>query len=204
MSSYPPPLFVENTTKERHFNPELAYWFLCTFCWTVGVAVINYAFQVSFLRPIHKRIFRRFGRKYQIIPAPAADADEAVQDAFLKVFTHITSYREEFPFEVWFTRILVNGIPGGVAWAPDGRHVVYSQGRASNYRLVILDTGTRTAFPPIPGLPECDPVHSGNWLERGQLPGRIAMLGIPTGETTPRPVMTTSRTGPQMNTDGHR
>jgi len=39
----------------------------------------------------------------------AHDADEAVQDAFVKVFTHITSYREEYPFEVWFTRILVNG-----------------------------------------------------------------------------------------------
>lgn len=39
----------------------------------------------------------------------AADADEAVQDAFVKVFTHITSYREAWPFEVWFTRILVNG-----------------------------------------------------------------------------------------------
>jgi RNA polymerase sigma-70 factor (ECF subfamily) len=38
----------------------------------------------------------------------AHDADEAVQDAFVKVFTHITSYREELPFEVWFTRILVN------------------------------------------------------------------------------------------------
>jgi RNA polymerase sigma-70 factor, ECF subfamily len=38
----------------------------------------------------------------------AHDADEAVQDAFLKVFTHITSYREDLPFEVWFTRILVN------------------------------------------------------------------------------------------------
>src|SRR5215204_4458195 len=39
----------------------------------------------------------------------AHDADEAVQDAFVKVFTHITTYREELPFEVWFTRILVNG-----------------------------------------------------------------------------------------------
>lgn len=38
----------------------------------------------------------------------AYDADEAVQDAFVKVFTHITTYREELPFEVWFTRILVN------------------------------------------------------------------------------------------------
>jgi RNA polymerase sigma-70 factor (ECF subfamily) len=39
----------------------------------------------------------------------AADADEAVQDGFLKVFSHIESFREDLPFEVWFTRILING-----------------------------------------------------------------------------------------------
>jgi len=39
----------------------------------------------------------------------AAEADEAVQDAFVKVFSHIGSYREAWPFEVWFTRILING-----------------------------------------------------------------------------------------------
>jgi RNA polymerase sigma-70 factor (ECF subfamily) len=39
----------------------------------------------------------------------ASEAEEAVQDAFVKVFAHITSYREEWPFEVWFTRILING-----------------------------------------------------------------------------------------------
>src|SRR5439155_20211054 len=39
----------------------------------------------------------------------AAEADEAVQDAFVKVFAHITEYREAWPFEVWFTRILING-----------------------------------------------------------------------------------------------
>ena len=38
----------------------------------------------------------------------AADADEAVQDAFIKVFQHIEQYRNDLPFEVWFTRILVN------------------------------------------------------------------------------------------------
>lgn len=38
----------------------------------------------------------------------AADADEVVQDAFVKVFVHIESYREELPFDVWFMRILVN------------------------------------------------------------------------------------------------
>jgi len=39
----------------------------------------------------------------------ASDAEEAVQDAFIKSFAHIGSYREAWPFEVWFTRILING-----------------------------------------------------------------------------------------------
>ena len=39
----------------------------------------------------------------------SAEADEAVQDAFIKVYSHIASYREAWPFEVWFTRILING-----------------------------------------------------------------------------------------------
>ena len=45
---------------------------------------------------------------YQYLREPA-DADEAVQDAFVKVFSHIGAYREAWPFEVWFTRILING-----------------------------------------------------------------------------------------------
>lgn len=39
----------------------------------------------------------------------AADSDEAVQDAFVKAYAHIGTFREELPFEVWFTRILING-----------------------------------------------------------------------------------------------
>ncbi|MGE5361059.1 MAG: RNA polymerase sigma factor [Bacteroidales bacterium] len=39
----------------------------------------------------------------------AADADEAVQEAFLKVFLHIGSFQEDLPFDTWFTRILING-----------------------------------------------------------------------------------------------
>ena len=39
----------------------------------------------------------------------AADADEAVQDAFIKAYLHIGTFREDLPFEVWFTRILING-----------------------------------------------------------------------------------------------
>jgi RNA polymerase sigma-70 factor, ECF subfamily len=37
-----------------------------------------------------------------------AEADEAVQDAFVKAFSHLTSFDRTRSFEVWFTRILVN------------------------------------------------------------------------------------------------
>ncbi len=39
----------------------------------------------------------------------AADVDEAVQDAFLKAFVHLPSFREDLLFELWFTKIVVNG-----------------------------------------------------------------------------------------------
>src|ERR671939_187040 len=39
----------------------------------------------------------------------AAEADEAVQDAFVKAYSHLSTFREELPFEIWFTRILING-----------------------------------------------------------------------------------------------
>jgi len=39
----------------------------------------------------------------------AAEADEAVQDGFVKAYSHLQTFREELPFEVWFTRILING-----------------------------------------------------------------------------------------------
>ena len=38
-----------------------------------------------------------------------ADVDEAVQDAFVKAFVHLPSFREELLFELWLTKILVNG-----------------------------------------------------------------------------------------------
>ena len=62
--------------------------------------------QFADLVALHQRRAVRIAYSYL---RDAHDADEAVQDAFVKVFTHITSYREEYPFEVWFTRILVNG-----------------------------------------------------------------------------------------------
>ena len=54
----------------------------------------------------HQRRASRIAYQYL---RDVAEADEAVQDAFVKVFGHIVSYREAWPFEVWFTRILING-----------------------------------------------------------------------------------------------
>lgn len=55
---------------------------------------------------VHQRRASRIAYHYL---RDAADADEAVQDAFVKVFTRLSSYRETWPFEVWFTRVLING-----------------------------------------------------------------------------------------------
>src|SRR5262245_16086187 len=54
----------------------------------------------------HQRRASRIAYQYL---RDASEADEAVQDAFVKVFAHISSYRDAWPFEVWFTRILING-----------------------------------------------------------------------------------------------
>lgn len=54
----------------------------------------------------HQRRASRIAYHYMRDPA---EADEAVQDAFVKAYSHLSSFREELPFEVWFTRILING-----------------------------------------------------------------------------------------------
>lgn len=42
---------------------------------------------------------------------------------------------------------------------------------------VVLDTGTRTLVPPIEGLADVSFIHSGNWLDKTDLPLRLIMLG---------------------------
>jgi RNA polymerase sigma-70 factor, ECF subfamily len=94
----------------------------------------------------HQRRASRIAYQYL---RDAAEADEAVQDAFVKVFTHIGSYREAWPFEVWFTRILINGcldrrksqarrdrwiVDGGVSPADEAR---LSQGASDPERRLL-------------------------------------------------------------------
>jgi RNA polymerase sigma-70 factor (ECF subfamily) len=100
---------------------------------------------------IHQRRASRIAYQYL---RDASEADEAVQDAFVKVFTHISSYREAWPFEVWFTRILINGcldrrkarsrrerwfVPGEVSAADEARqaHVGHASGSADPERSLL-------------------------------------------------------------------
>ena len=90
----------------------------------------------------------------------AHDADEAVQDAFVKVFTHITTYREELPFEVWFTRILVNAC------------LDLRKARARRLRWVLPIERPSTADTTAPDVPDRQPSME------DRLVGRVALTEI--------------------------
>lgn len=56
-----------------------------------------------------ERYQRRAARiAYHYLRDPV-EVEEAVQDAFLKVFTHLPACRAELRFDLWFSRIVVNG-----------------------------------------------------------------------------------------------
>lgn len=42
---------------------------------------------------------------------------------------------------------------------------------------VVLDTGTRSVVPPIPGLEDIDYISAENWLEHSRLPRHLAVVG---------------------------
>ncbi|MEQ1574246.1 MAG: sigma-70 family RNA polymerase sigma factor [Vicinamibacterales bacterium] len=86
----------------------------------------------------------------------AHDADEAVQDAFVKVFTHITSYREDLPFEVWFTRVLVNGC------------LDLRKARARRLRWVVSPSSQPDVWPQDPIAPDQSPEERLVSRERAQ------------------------------------
>ena len=63
-------------------------------------------------RELYGELVRRHQRKATRIALyylrESAEADEAVQDAFVKAYTHLRDFEYGRSFEVWFTRILVN------------------------------------------------------------------------------------------------
>jgi RNA polymerase sigma-70 factor (ECF subfamily) len=105
----------------------------------------------------HQRRASRIGYQYL---RDASEADEAVQDAFLKVFSHIAAYREAWPFEVWFTRILINGcldrrkargrrdrwfVGGDISQADEARASAAGQPSDPEHRLLSRERRARLA-----------------------------------------------------------
>ncbi|MGH9313874.1 MAG: RNA polymerase sigma factor [Vicinamibacterales bacterium] len=72
----------------------------------------------------------------------AAEADEAVQDAFVKAYSHLASFREALPFEVWFTRILINGCLDRIK----------ARGRRERWIVPIESAGEAAPVPVARGL----------------------------------------------------
>jgi RNA polymerase sigma-70 factor (ECF subfamily) len=105
----------------------------------------------------HQRRASRIAYQYL---RDASEADEAVQDAFLKVFSHIGAYREAWPFEVWFTRILINGcldrrkargrrdrwfVGGDISHADEARASAAGQPSDPEHRLLSRERRARLA-----------------------------------------------------------
>ncbi|MDA1185015.1 MAG: RNA polymerase sigma factor [Acidobacteria bacterium] len=97
----------------------------------------------------------------------AHDADEAVQDAFVKVFTHIVGYREELPFEVWFTRILVNGC------------LDLRKSRSRRLRWILPTVTAEHSAPREPVAPQAGPEDQLLASERGRhIAAAVALLPV--------------------------
>lgn len=84
----------------------------------------------------------------------AADADEVVQDAFVKVFLHIEQYREDLPFDVWFTRIVVNSCLDRL------------KSRARQQRWIVSSSADETDERPVEQVPAGDPSNEQRLLAR--------------------------------------
>jgi RNA polymerase sigma-70 factor (ECF subfamily) len=98
----------------------------------------------------------------------AADADEVVQDAFIKVFLHIEQYREELPFDVWFTRIVVNACLDRL------------KSRARQQRWIVSASTDDEDERPVEQVPASDPSNEHRLLvrERWQQVA-VAVAGLP-------------------------
>jgi RNA polymerase sigma-70 factor, ECF subfamily len=99
------------------------------------VAAGNHAEAREVFGQIVSRQQRRASRIAWHYLRDAAEADEAVQDAFVKAFTHIASFQRDLSFEIWFTRILVNG-------CLDRRK---AQSRRARWLISVSDAGRHDA-----------------------------------------------------------
>ena len=116
----------------------------------------------------HQRRATRIAYYYLRDPA---EVDEAVQDAFLKAFVNIRSFRERLYFELWFTRILVNGCLDRVKSRARRNRWIVPAGDDNWKQREDLDR--RPALEPSPEATLLDAERRAEMLAAvGRLPGR--------------------------------
>jgi pyruvate/2-oxoglutarate dehydrogenase complex dihydrolipoamide dehydrogenase (E3) component len=59
----------------------------------------------------------------------------------------------------------------------DGLFQVRINDQLVTTKQIVLNTGTRSSIPSIPGLTDVDTIHAGNWLEQSVLPTHLAIIG---------------------------
>jgi RNA polymerase sigma-70 factor (ECF subfamily) len=89
-----------------------------------------------------ERLQRRANRVAYWYLRDSAEADDAVQDAFMKAFERIDSYRPGFAFDTWFIRVLVNGCLDRLkARMRRGRWLVADEGGPADTSHTWTDAG---------------------------------------------------------------
>ena len=73
-----------------------------------GVAVQSYQDKVQRLTDVIGRHLARFRRIALRLLGNIADAEDAVQDAFLSAFTHLRQFRGQAKMSTWLTTIVIN------------------------------------------------------------------------------------------------
>jgi RNA polymerase sigma-70 factor, ECF subfamily len=73
-----------------------------------GVAIQSYEGKVQQLTDVIVRHLTRFRRIAVSLLGNIADAEDAVQDAFLSAFTHLDQFRGQAKMSTWLTAIVIN------------------------------------------------------------------------------------------------
>ncbi len=112
-------------------------------------------------RELYGELVRRHQRKATRIALyylrDTAEADEAVQDAFVKAYTHLRDFEYGRSFEVWFTRILVNSCLDRVK----------ARGRRARWMIAADDLGDASPLERVSAPRESTPEALALRRERG-------------------------------------
>ena len=110
---------------------------------------------------------------FQYLRNPA-DADEAVQDAFIKVFLNLDRYREDLAFDTWFTRILVNASLDRLKARSRQQRFIATPGEDDDERMIEQVPATRR----VHGAPYAGPGAVAAGLAGGGRPARPSAAGV--------------------------